>query len=200
MTCPMCRAHFDKLFVPQIDTELQDQIAAEMGTQFEERKAALQAEGEWLGNMKLVKFAFGNTHEDVVNPKPSRTGGSGQKNSHRWCMFMSLNNSPEETNKFIKSVTYNLHPTFKPSKIKLTEAPFLLSRVGWGWFDVEMDIEFQPNTGLPKHHLTHELCFEGDGKTQSILLEVDGDNADASMAKKLADEFKKLSVEEEKKQ
>ena len=67
----------------------------EMGTQFEERKAALQAEGEWLGNMKLVKFAFGNTHEDVKNPKQSRTGGAGQKNSHRWCMFVSLNNSPE---------------------------------------------------------------------------------------------------------
>ena len=23
MTCPMCRAHFDKLFVPQVDTQLQ---------------------------------------------------------------------------------------------------------------------------------------------------------------------------------
>ena len=27
MTCPMCRAHFDKLFVPEIDLELQAQIA-----------------------------------------------------------------------------------------------------------------------------------------------------------------------------
>ena len=24
MTCPMCRAHFDKLFVPQVDTVLQE--------------------------------------------------------------------------------------------------------------------------------------------------------------------------------
>ena len=31
MTCPMCRAHFDKLFIPQIDRELQDEIAAAMG-------------------------------------------------------------------------------------------------------------------------------------------------------------------------
>ena len=38
MTCPMCRAHFDKLFVPQIDTQLQRQIAAAMGSEYEERK------------------------------------------------------------------------------------------------------------------------------------------------------------------
>ena len=32
MTCPMCRAHFDKLFVPEVDTQLQEEIAAAMGT------------------------------------------------------------------------------------------------------------------------------------------------------------------------
>ena len=31
MTCPMCRAHFDKLFIPQVDRELQEEIAAAMG-------------------------------------------------------------------------------------------------------------------------------------------------------------------------
>ena len=38
MTCPMCRAHFDKLFVPVVDKELQAKIRDEMGDQFEERK------------------------------------------------------------------------------------------------------------------------------------------------------------------
>ena len=69
MTCPMCRAHFDKLFVPQVDQELQREIAAAMGAEYEERKAELETAGEWLGNMRLVKFAFGNTHEEVKNPK-----------------------------------------------------------------------------------------------------------------------------------
>ena len=55
---------------------------------------------------------------------------------------MSINGSPEVTSKYIKSVTYHLHPTFKPSDITVKEAPFLLSRLGWGYFDVEMDIEF----------------------------------------------------------
>lgn len=90
-------------------------------------------------------------------------------------MFVSLNNNPDETQKYIKSVTYHLHPTFRQNKIKLTEAPFLLSRVGWGTFDIQMDIEFQPSTGLGTKRLTHELTFEEKGLTQSILLEVSDD-------------------------
>jgi len=45
MTCPMCRTHFDKLFVPQVDKDLQMEIAAAMGDRFEERKAELEEAG-----------------------------------------------------------------------------------------------------------------------------------------------------------
>ena len=58
-------------------------------------------------------------------------------------MFITLNNEKvDETSKFIKTVTYHLHPTFKPSVIKVDKAPFLLSRIGWGYFEVEFDVEF----------------------------------------------------------
>ena len=71
-----------------------------MGVQFEDRKAELEAQGEWLGNMRLVKFAFGNTHEEVKNPKPSKSK-PGTSNTHRWCMFVSLNGNADETAKYI---------------------------------------------------------------------------------------------------
>uniref|UniRef100_A0A7S3HWI0 YEATS domain-containing protein n=1 Tax=Favella ehrenbergii TaxID=182087 RepID=A0A7S3HWI0_9SPIT len=108
-------------------------------------------------------------------------------------MFMSLSNDVEETAKFIKSVTYHLHPTFKPSVIKVSEAPFLLSRLGWGYFDVEMEVEFQPSTGLGKKNLVHELCFDEDGKTQSFLIEANAEN-DANFAASLAAQMDKLTV------
>ena len=57
-------------------------------------------------------------------------------------MFVALNNDKEQTQKYIKKVTYHLHPTFKPNKIEIVQAPFLLARVGWGYFEIEMDIEF----------------------------------------------------------
>ena len=36
-------------------------------------------------------------------------------------MYVALTLDKEKTDKFIKSVTYHLHPTFKPAVIKLTE-------------------------------------------------------------------------------
>ena len=80
-------------------------------------------------------------------------------------MFVALNGDNAATAKFIKSVTYHLHESFSQNVIKVEEAPFLLARVGWGYFDVKIDIEFQPWTGLKKHTLVHELCFDKNGKT-----------------------------------
>ena len=58
-------------------------------------------------------------------------------------MYITLNSEQtNETAKFIKSVTYHLHPTFKPSVIKVEQPPFLLSRIGWGYFDIDFDVEF----------------------------------------------------------
>ena len=88
-----------------------------------------------------MRFAFGNTHSDVIAPKISNSNKKA-KNSHRWTMFVAFNGATDLTAQYIKSVTYHLHPTFKPSVIKLTEAPFLLARVGWGYFEIDMDIEF----------------------------------------------------------
>ena len=91
MVCPLCRAHFDKLFVPVIDRDIQKQISEELKDDFEERKAELVKSGLWRGNIKQLKLAFGNTHELVDNPKQSRSK-PGTKNIHRWAMFITLNN------------------------------------------------------------------------------------------------------------
>ena len=76
--------------------------------------------GEWVKDLKSILFSIGNTHEEVKNPKPSKSQPQ-TKNTHRWTMYVTLaNGKAEETSKYIKSVTYHLHPTFKPSVIKLT--------------------------------------------------------------------------------
>ena len=112
----MCRAHFDKLFIPEVNIELQKHIESQMGSEFEERKKELCAAGEWKkGTPSLLKISYGNTHEDVRNPKKS----GGYTMSHRWCMFFSINESPVLTSKYIKSIRYHLHPTYKVSKIRV---------------------------------------------------------------------------------
>ena len=66
-----------------------------MGDLYLERKTELEEAGEWVGNKQIIRFAYGNTHEEVKNPKQSRSSAA-MKNKHRWCTFLSLNDNPEE--------------------------------------------------------------------------------------------------------
>lgn len=88
-------------------------------------------------------------------------------------MFLALTLSKELTSQIVESVTYKLHPTFRPSVIKVTEYPFILSRVGWGYFTLDMDIEFKQWTGLKQMSLEHELSFERDGSSGSFVVEIE---------------------------
>ena len=146
---------------------------------FEERKQKLIQQGQWRGNRKSVFISVGNTHEKVENPKPA--SDSKNVNAHRWAMFVCLSNGKkEETGNYVESVTYHLHPTFKPSVIKVTQAPFLLSRIGWGYFEMEIDIVFKKSTCLAPMKVTHELSFEqAEKKSQfEILIAADEEPAE----------------------
>ena len=132
-----------------------------MGPAFEERKAELQEAGEWLGNKRLIRFSFGNTHEEVEPTDAQREKAPRITVWHRWAMFLTLSDGAIPIERYIKSVTYHLHPTYKVSEIKVTVPPFIMSRLAWGYFDVTMDIEFQPSTGIGMKKLVHGLCFDG---------------------------------------
>jgi transcription initiation factor IIF auxiliary subunit len=82
--------------------------------------------------MTRLTFSYGNTHSLT----------QGEMVRHRWTMFFALNDNLKETGDFVKEITYYIHPTFKPDVIKVTEAPFLLSRTGWGFFEVFILVKF----------------------------------------------------------
>lgn len=109
-----------------------------------------------------LKFLFGNLHSLEKNPKPANSDKS-KMNVHRWMMYVSLAADKEQSGKFIESITYHLHPTFNPPKIKVSKYPFILSRIGWGYFEVHIEIEFKKWTKLPKMELDHMLSFEEEG-------------------------------------
>ena len=56
-----------------------------------------------------------------------------------------------------------------------------------------MDIEFQPSTKLGTKRLKHMLEFDGNGKTQSILLEVQSNDKDQALAVQLAAQLDKMN-------
>lgn len=139
-SCPMCRAVFDKAFKPQVDREFMEEIKMNAGAEFAERKAELEAEGLWAGeNNKIMKLTIGNNYEKVRNPTVK---SGGNVCNHRWAIYLTIDNDAAVTSRFIKEVRYKLHPTYKVSKYTLTEAPFLLSRVAYGSFNIEVTVVF----------------------------------------------------------
>ena len=119
------------------------------------------AAGEWLRNKYIIKFMYGNKYELVENPRKNRSGTKVM--AHRWGTFVSINGDSALTTRYIRSITYHLHPTYPESSIKVAKPPFELSRLAWGWFEVRFEIEFQPGTGLSKKDLHHTLIFSGTG-------------------------------------
>lgn len=187
MTCPMCRAQFSQFFIPTVDKELQRQIQREMGQQFEERKSELIAAGEWLRNKYIVKFMYGNTYELVQNPRMNRSGTKSM--AHRWGTFVTINGDPALTSRYIKSVTYHLHPTYPEPVVKTEKPPFELTKLAWGWFEVRFEIVFQPTTGVKKRNLHHTLIFSGTGQTKSIMIEIDDIGTELGNRKAVAREL-----------
>ena len=128
--------------------------------------------GLWRGDKISIKFLFGNLHSMEKNPKPSVSDPSKQ-NVHRWMMYISLAADKEQTGKFIESVTYHLHPTFNPAVIKVSQQPFILSRIGWGYFEVHIEVVFKAWTKLAKIELDHMLSFENGGAQGSFFIDVE---------------------------
>eukprot|EP01083_Nonionella_stella_P105294 302846_1 len=109
----------------------------------EEVKQEEQVEGE--------EIYVGNTHQ---------IASADKKNAHIWTMFVSTNKNKLVKSEGIKEVKYELHPTFSPSQVIVTEAPFVLKRKGWGTFTVDVTIVFKDSVKRDDVVCGHELNFD----------------------------------------
>ena len=117
----------------------------------------------------MVRFTYGNTWSEVKKPGVK----SGHKLTNSWSMQLSINDGRENVGKYIQSVMYELHPTYRSPNRRVTEAPFRIATTAWGYFDVTMRIKFKPKFKQPDAVLVHNLCFKPNGMRKSIFLEVD---------------------------
>ena len=65
---------------------------------------------------------------------------------HEWQMGLSLDRDPNLTKRYIKSVTYTLHPSIVKRPIVVYDPPFVLERTSANYFDsiypIQIKIEF----------------------------------------------------------
>ena len=110
----------------------------------------------------------GNMHELKRNE---------ENNKHLWTMFVSTKKNNLVSSRDIDQVIYNLHPTFNPSRIIVKDAPYLLKRLGWGYFEIGITIKFKKNANRKDIKCKHLLNFD-HGVTIKKIYDGKGSNHD----------------------
>jgi len=119
--CPMCRTQTSA----SLDTERSTNLRSKYSKTYTDRENE-EAEGEDLrDSIQTITVYIGNHHE-LVQPRDE-----GSANMHQWTFFVR----PSRTD-IIEEVQVFLHPTFRPSRIIRTRAPYEITRLGWGYFKV----------------------------------------------------------------
>jgi NAD-dependent SIR2 family protein deacetylase len=121
------------------------------------KKKAKEEEDEEVKTIPIPKkIEVGNTHQ---------LADSSDGNVHQWTMFVRLPQGEEDNreslDELIDFVEYELHPTFKPSSVRVDKAPFELSRTGWGTFNVGVKVHWKKSTTgrVAPSCFTHHLNF-----------------------------------------
>ena len=100
---------------------------------------------------------------------------SKKSRNTKWTVYVrpAVADAPDGTavDDIIETVEFGLHSTFSPSQIEVSQAPYEITRVGWGTFDVKIRVRFRPETGRAPLALVHPLSFSAGGSQADVALE-----------------------------
>ena len=130
--------------------------------------AKLRSENAFSGDFADLRLVYGNRHETVP--------ANGYKgNTHKWTMFVKFTNKHIDANRLIEKVRFGLHPTFGMDYMDIKANPsnkFEMQFTGWGTFTIPVTVHFRRELCLTPEQrqlqLDHYLCFDGNGKWQTI--------------------------------
>jgi len=105
------------------------------------------------------KISIGNEHSDIPEDQAQPSISlPGTKLQHKWKMYVR----GSEIEQLVEKVEFGLHPSFQPSKVTVSSAPFEVERTGWGFFVVRVTIFYKSHLNKAPSEFEHELCFEKD--------------------------------------
>ena len=164
LKCPMCRTACPDDFDPIVDSKLQTKICETHPVEFKKLSG-----GKAPGNFgfefmqRAIRIKFGNHYEELKQ-FPER------KNTHKWKFFVETLKFP--TDKIVKKLYIKLHESFKIPMVTVDHAPFTLSRVGWGYFDLECTIHFKDWVQQKPLTIVHELNFNQPLTEKVVVLRI----------------------------
>ena len=72
-----------------------------------------------------------------------------------------------------------MHPSFGITEIDVKSSPFQMRRIGWGFFDIPIQIFFRRETGQREvHEISHTLNFNGNGEKKYFTVTFEKDKID----------------------
>ncbi|KAI7901072.1 uncharacterized protein BX663DRAFT_562767 [Cokeromyces recurvatus] len=113
---------------------------------------------------------------------PERRDPSLKQFTHKWMIYIvEPPQSKEKISAFITCARFYLHPSYKPHDVvDVTDAPFKLTRLGWGEFPVRIQLFFVDKRRNKSVDLIHHLKLDNTqsgkqllGSERSIEIELD---------------------------
>jgi len=100
-----------------------------------------------VGKLPII---FGNVSQPITKDKSV----SDNKATHKWTVYVR---SPEGKclSPFLKQVVFVLHSSFANHRRVVTESPFSVTEVGWGEFDINIELHFVDAAEEPPVIVTH---------------------------------------------
>ena len=168
--CAYCTAVTPADFQLSVNRSLQADIKRAVPQEYRQHLTKLRMENKMTADTNdLVELPiiFGNRHE-ILNAR----GRNGQRNRHRWTMFIDFKNLPVA--RFIDKVRFGLNKSFGQEyrDVYLNKGKLELSFTGYSPLNIPITIFFKPELFQEEDiedsqiDLEHLLCFKGQGKWQ----------------------------------
>jgi transcription initiation factor IIF auxiliary subunit len=123
--------------------------------------------------MMKLQFVYGNTHQTL---KEFQTRGDLEF-KHSWCAFVRPKSKKMPSKKFIRKVTFNFVPDYMTTSFVKNQPPFEHKcKAGWGYFEMEIRIDWHPWTKLKPTLQTFDLCFSRGGTKKTITVKINKDD------------------------
>nr|CAB3267821.1 YEATS domain-containing protein 2 [Phallusia mammillata] len=94
-----------------------------------------------LGGRHRIKktVIVGNVSKYI---SPDKREGN-DKSTHKWMVYVRGGKDEPRIDHFVRKVWFFLHPSYRPNDlVEVTEAPFHLTRRGWGEFPIRVQLHF----------------------------------------------------------
>ncbi|KAL4485749.1 hypothetical protein ABPG72_012289 [Tetrahymena utriculariae] len=180
VVCPLCRKSIKDVYSLKIDDEREQLIKNTFPKQYQKRQNDIIQQRLLQKQAIKLTLQYGNTHEIISNPKPSRSNPNIM-NSHRWKCFLKVIPSQGVPQDYIEKVEFQLHETFQNPLITCHNAPYEYTTSGWGCFPIPIKIYWKISTGISTPtKLVWDLQFESplQQKTHEIKINKSESNSD----------------------